>query len=91
MSIHPDGKPCSFLGRLLDLNDPAARFVNALFNELYHLVDGGTLWGRPLTKEETQVGKSVTKCMKLWSISVDIYPALIGRQVKVILPTNTAG
>jgi non-lysosomal glucosylceramidase len=24
-------------------------FVSALFNELYYLVDGGTLWGRPLT------------------------------------------
>jgi non-lysosomal glucosylceramidase len=23
--------------------------VSALFNELYYLVDGGTLWGRPLT------------------------------------------
>ena len=26
-----------------------AWFVSALFNELYYLVDGGTLWGRPLT------------------------------------------
>ena len=27
-----------------------AWFVSALFNELHHLVDGGTIWGRPLTK-----------------------------------------
>ena len=33
----------------LDVSRPAW-FVSALFNELHHLVDGGTIWGRPLTK-----------------------------------------
>ena len=35
-----------------DSKSPVRRpgwFVTALFNELYYLVDGGTLWGRPLS------------------------------------------
>ena len=37
----------------LDVSRPAW-FVSALFNELHHLVDGGTIWGRPLTKAGTR-------------------------------------
>ena len=45
------GRGRNYPGRVRDrptLRRPAW-LVSALFNELYYLVDGGTLWGRPLT------------------------------------------
>ena len=52
-SHSPGSGPKTFTEDTAALSSTSLRrppwFVMALFNELYYLVDGGTLWGRPLT------------------------------------------